>query len=109
VPHYEWVREQFDVLEPFDDVVLSYEVGATKPSTTIFERALEVIKCEPHECFYTDDIEAYVRRGREFGLQAEAFTETDVFLQHLARHGVNLNPAQRPGDRETGVQKLPLE
>ncbi len=91
-PHLRFVQETYDVLEHFDDFVLSYEVGAVKPDAAIFEAALQKINCPPEECFYTDDIEEYVITARGFGLRAEVFTDTENLLTHLESHGVNLPP-----------------
>ena len=44
------------LLERFDALVLSYEVGAVKPEPAIFEAALKAIECRPAECFFADDI-----------------------------------------------------
>src|SRR4051812_24573253 len=71
VAHFEHVSNSFDVLNRFDHHVVSFRVGACKPDAAIFEAALEAIHCKPHECFYTDDIPAYVEAARRFGLQAE--------------------------------------
>jgi HAD superfamily hydrolase (TIGR01549 family) len=91
-PHLRFVRENYEVLEYFDDFVLSYEVGAVKPDAAIFEAALRKIDCPPEECFYTDDIEEYVITARKFGLRAEVFTDTENLLIHLVGHGVQLLP-----------------
>jgi glucose-1-phosphatase len=88
VTHYEWVRQRFDLLDRFDATVLSFRVGAVKPEDAIFRHALESIGCEPHECFYTDDIPAYVERGRAFGLQTALFTDVPALVRHLATLGV---------------------
>ncbi len=85
--HLEWIRRKWNVLDAFDQLVLSYEVGAIKPEPAIFESALTAIQCPPEHCFYTDDIPAYVARGREFGLQAEVFTDVDNLIQHLGARG----------------------
>ncbi len=90
-PHVRFVREFYDVLEHFDDFVLSYEVGAVKPDAAIFEAALEKIQCPPEECFYTDDIPEYVEAARKHGLRAEVFTDTQGLLAHLETHGVQLS------------------
>jgi len=89
-PHVRFVRENWDVLNRFDDYVLSYEVGAIKPDAAIFTAALEKIGCPPERCLYTDDIEQYVLAAREFGLRSEVFTDTASFIGHLADHGVEL-------------------
>jgi HAD superfamily hydrolase (TIGR01549 family) len=83
VTHYEWVLEHFDLLNRFDECVLSYRVGAVKPDEAIFRAALESIQCLPEECFYTDDIEEYVARGRLFGLRAEVFRDVPTLTRQL--------------------------
>jgi HAD superfamily hydrolase (TIGR01509 family) len=88
VTHYEWVREQFDLLDRFDHCVLSYQVGAVKPEDAIFEKALAAIDCPPDECFYTDDIADYVARGRAFGLRAEVFRDVPTLTAQLEQLGV---------------------
>lgn len=86
--HFEFIRRRFDVLDQFDDFVLSYEVGALKPASAIFESALQKIDCEPSECFYTDDIVEYVEMARTFGIHAETFVDAETLVSHLQRHGI---------------------
>lgn len=90
-PHIRFVRENFDVLERFDDFVLSFEVGAVKPDARIFAAALAKIDCPPSECFYTDDIEEYVQAGRKHGLQAEQFVGTDSFIKQVSGRGIDFS------------------
>ena len=90
VSHFEFVQRTFDVLDRFDDFVLSYRVGAMKPEPAIYTAALHAIQCEPRECFYTDDIPDYVAQGRKFGLDAEVFTDTETFQQQLAARGITV-------------------
>ncbi len=87
--HFEFVQRRFNVLQKFDDFVNSFEVGAVKPEAAIFEAALHAIGCEPHECFYTDDIAEYVETGRSYGLQAEVFTDTASLIEQLERRGID--------------------
>jgi putative hydrolase of the HAD superfamily len=88
--HVQWIRQKWDVLDHFDQLVLSYKVGAIKPEPMMYEAALKAIHCKPEECFYTDDIPAYVARGREFGLQAEVFTDVKSLRVHLKDRGVTV-------------------
>jgi HAD superfamily hydrolase (TIGR01509 family) len=90
VIHYDWLRGWCDIFAPFHALVLSFQVGAVKPERKIFERALEEIHCDPSECFYTDDIPAYVAAGREVGLQAEVFTDIENFRRQLRGRGVTI-------------------
>lgn len=86
--HFDWVREKYDVLDRFDDFVVSYEAGAIKPESAIYELALTKIQCDPDECLYTDDIPEYVERGEEFGLKGTVFTTTDRFVHSLRTFGI---------------------
>jgi glucose-1-phosphatase len=86
--HFRFVRKEYPVLDLFDDFILSFEVGAMKPSPEIYEAALRVAGCAPEECFYTDDIPEYVAAGRAHGFQAEVFTTVDGLRGHLRDRGV---------------------
>ncbi len=86
--HVEFVRERFDILDRFDELVLSFEVRAVKPEPAIFDAVLRAIHCAPNEAFYTDDIAKYVATGRQRGLHAETYTNVPALRQQLAAHGV---------------------
>ena len=86
--HFEFVRERFDVLQPFDDFVLSCHAGAMKPDAPIYEAALRAIECDPANSFYTDDIAAYVTAARQYGIDAEVFTDTASLIPLLQARGV---------------------
>jgi putative hydrolase of the HAD superfamily len=88
--HVSFIKERFDVLSKFDELVLSYQVKAMKPDPPIYEAALKAIQCEPRECFYTDDIVENVERARGFGLQAEVFIDTKTFLSQLEQRNLFL-------------------
>ena len=90
ITHFEWVWDQFEVLQKFDDYVASYRVGAIKPEAAIFEAALDKIDCDPAECFYSDDIALYVETARSFGLQAEVFTDANTLRKYNGKLGVKL-------------------
>jgi glucose-1-phosphatase len=88
--HYDLVQRRFDVLRFFDDFVLSFEVQAMKPDFPIFRRALEVIKCDPAKCFYTDDVSDYILAARQHGIDAEVFTDVATLTRQLAERGVEV-------------------
>jgi len=94
VTHVRWIEEHFDVLNRFDQKVLSYEVGAVKPELAIYEAAIQAAQCEPSQALYTDDILPYVNAGRACGLNAVLFTDTETFLNDLTGFGLNLFPSE---------------
>ena len=71
--HFAMVRQRYPILRHFHDLVLSYEVKAMKPSPAIYREAIARAQCLPEECFYTDDIPAYVEGARREGIDAVQF------------------------------------
>ncbi len=94
ITHYEWVRDHYPHLGYFDDLVLSYEAGAIKPEAPIYESALRKIDCQPEECFYTDDIQAYIDQAKNYGLHAEVYVGNSQLIDHLIQHGISISPAK---------------
>ncbi len=86
--HFDWLRERYPLLQHFDAYTLSHEVKAMKPDERIFAAAVENARCRPEECFFTDDIQAYVDAARSFGIQAEQFTGETALRAHLTRYGI---------------------
>jgi FMN phosphatase YigB (HAD superfamily) len=86
--HVEYMREHFPILEVFDDLVLSCEVGMGKPQPEIYREAVRRSGCRPEECVFTDDIPAYVEAARSLGMQGIVFSDTARFERELPAAGV---------------------
>jgi HAD superfamily hydrolase (TIGR01493 family) len=86
--HFDMVRETYPLLRHFDDFVLSYEVKAMKPDPVIYQEAIARAQCRPEECFYTDDIAAYVEGARRQGINAVQFESREQLERDLAARGV---------------------
>ena len=71
--HFHMLEAHYPLLSRFDHSVLSYEVGALKPSAKIFEAAIARAGCEAQECFFTDDLAVNVEAARENGMDAVQF------------------------------------
>jgi putative hydrolase of the HAD superfamily len=97
--HYEMARARYSPLKYFDRTVLSYEVGAMKPSPAIYAAAIEQAGCAPEECFFTDDISTYVEAAKRAGIDAVQFTSPQRLMEELAMRGV-LNSKR---SKESGV------
>ncbi len=80
--------ETYPLLRHFHSYVLSYKVGAMKPSPLIYRKAIEAAGCEPGECFFTDDIEAYVEGARAQGIDAVRFQSAAQIEAELLKRGV---------------------
>jgi len=86
--HFEFVEKRYPLLRHFDEFVLSYRVGATKPSPAIYREAIARAGCRPEECFYTDDIAKFVEAARREGIDAVQFQSQRQLEGELAARGV---------------------
>jgi glucose-1-phosphatase len=86
--HFEMVSKNYPLLRHFDHLVLSYKVRALKPSPLIYEEALRHAHCAPQECFFTDDIAAYVEAARAAGIDAVQFENREQIERELKARGV---------------------
>ena len=71
--HFDSIVRRYPVLGWFDDFVLSYRVGALKPSPAIYQEAVRAAVCRPGECFFTDDKTENVAGAVTAGLDAVRF------------------------------------
>jgi putative hydrolase of the HAD superfamily len=86
--HVAHLRPRIPVLEKFDALILSCEVGAMKPEEAIYRRALEALQVEPQRAVFFDDMEPYVRAAERFGLHAHVFRSVDEVPGQLAELGL---------------------
>jgi epoxide hydrolase-like predicted phosphatase len=82
--HFAMVRQAYPLLRHFHELVLSYEVKAMKPDPRIFQQAVARAGCRPEECFYTDDIAAYVEGARKLGIDAVQFESAEQIQREMA-------------------------
>ena len=86
--HFSMLERDYPILKHFDDRILSYEVGAMKPSPRIYQEAIARAGCPAEECFFTDDIAAYVEGARREGIDAVQFQSASQVEEELRSRGV---------------------
>lgn len=82
-----WIRDYFlskDEQALFDDMVMSFEVGTTKPDPKIYQIALNNLGVKGNEAIFIDDIERYAQAGREVGMQAIVYKDFEQMKSDLA-------------------------
>jgi putative hydrolase of the HAD superfamily len=87
--HFEMIERKYPILRHFDAFVLSYRVGAMKPSRRIYDEAVRQAQCEPGECFFTDDIPDYVEGAKAAGIDAVQFENAQQIERELRARGVD--------------------
>lgn len=85
--HFNHISSNYPILQLFDQKVLSFEVGALKPDPRIYQKALSLARCEPAECFYTDDVAKFVLSAKTCGIDSEVFVDTPTLHRQLVERG----------------------
>jgi len=68
----------------FDPVVLSWEVGSSKPQGRIFEALIDTLGLNPHEILLIDDAAANIAAAKDLGLQGLLFSDAETLRTDLA-------------------------
>lgn len=71
------------VIDIFDTVIISAEVGAIKPSARIFEVALEQAKVSASEAVFIDDVNVNIEACEKIGMKGILFKDPQESLDQL--------------------------
>ncbi len=72
----------------FDPVVLSCEVGMSKPGEEIFVHLLEELELAPHECLFIDDRSNNIQAADSLGIHTIQFTGKEALVVQLEEYGL---------------------
>jgi 2-haloacid dehalogenase len=89
-------RPRFPFLEWFEGIVISGEVGITKPDARVYRHLIDQYRLEPATTVFIDDNEANVQAARDLGMIAIQF-EGSAALR-LALDQLGLLDGRRSGD-----------
>jgi len=88
VLHAAFLRPRLPVLERFDQVLLSCEVGAVKPEPAFYQEALRRLGCAPEEVAFFDDLPEFVQAANALGIRGHLFTTAEAFDTQLKALGL---------------------
>jgi putative hydrolase of the HAD superfamily len=86
--HVAWLRPRLPLLERFNHVLMSCEVGRVKPEPAFFQLALQRAGCAPHEAAFFDDLPEFVEAASALGLRGHLFTDAPTFDAQLKALGL---------------------
>ncbi|MHB8872115.1 MAG: HAD family hydrolase [Myxococcaceae bacterium] len=86
--HARFLRRQIPLLERFDRLLLSHELGLAKPDEAIYRAALEAAGTAPEATAFFDDIPEYVEAACRLGIRALVFKDTEAFPAQLGSLGL---------------------
>ena len=82
------IRHEFQFLALFDEIILSGEVGLTKPDPRIFELLLSRAGRTADECIFIDDSETNIRAAQALGFKTVHFESPEHLKHELHAFGV---------------------
>ena len=88
--HVEFIREKYRVLDYFDHLIFSYQVGSLKPDTKIFEHAIAAARRPAESLFFIDDREENILAAKGLGLNAHQFVSETKLVEALQLAGIEL-------------------
>jgi epoxide hydrolase-like predicted phosphatase len=74
-------REKFD--DVFDKMIISAEVGVTKPEARIYQIALEQLQVKAKEAVFVDDVQENIEACERLGMKGIRFTSPESALEQL--------------------------
>jgi epoxide hydrolase-like predicted phosphatase len=80
---HERLKDEWGVLDAFDQVIISAEVGMAKPDPRIFALTLERLKAAPSEVVFVDDFPENTQAAAAAGLHVVRFINTDQAIAEI--------------------------
>jgi 2-haloacid dehalogenase len=92
-------RPRYPFLEWFETIVISGEIGVSKPDPRIFRHLLEMTGLPAERCVFVDDSAANVRAAADLGMTAIRFEDPETLRVDLGDLGLLpvVSPRPRPG------------
>ena len=84
------LQDRFGFLDDFDVVVLSYEVGESKPSKKIFEELVRKSEVEAGPIVFADDNPDNLDGAKEVGITTFLYEGFEKYLDQLKSVGVSI-------------------
>jgi len=89
--HFLYAQKKYKILKIFDDYVLSYEIGYSKPNPMIFLKALKKAKTKPGQTLYIDDLYQFVLTAKAFGIKSVQYKTMEKLKKDLKSKNVILS------------------
>ncbi|MCF7890136.1 HAD family phosphatase [Candidatus Bipolaricaulota bacterium] len=88
--HFEHLEKKYEVSRLFDDCILSFRVGKTKPDPEIYKVAMQKAELPPEDLVFIDDTRENVLGANSLGLNAIHFRSPGGLREDLASFEIAL-------------------
>ncbi|MFH1189568.1 MAG: HAD family phosphatase [Candidatus Omnitrophota bacterium] len=86
--HFEFIRKKFSIVGIFDELVLSYQVGAIKPERKIYDEVIRAAGGKREGIFYIDDREDLVKAAIDIGIDSTKFEDIGKLRDVMENKGI---------------------
>ena len=88
--HIDWLRPRLPILEAFDYLFFSCDVGKVKPDPGFYLEALEQMGAPADQTAFFDDMPPYVEAARALGIHGFVFTDVERLKAQLLELGLRV-------------------
>ncbi|MDP3980509.1 MAG: HAD family phosphatase [Chlamydiota bacterium] len=88
--HFPYIRDNFPILQLFEEYILSYEEGIKKPDLDIYLRALDRLSLNADEVLFIDDQKRNIIPACALEIHAHHYTEMPLLLDHMKVLGIDI-------------------
>ncbi len=81
-------RKRYDILEQFDGIFVSGEIGVRKPYLEFYQLFLEQYAIEAQKAVFIDDVQENVEGAQQVGIHAIRFQNAQQLTQELKELGI---------------------
>lgn len=86
--HFEYIRKNFDIIKIFDEVIVSYMVGAIKPDKIIFDYVIRRAGGDKSKILYIDDREDLIKEATVLGIPSIRYEGAEKLAEAMAALGI---------------------
>ncbi|MFA4981777.1 MAG: HAD family phosphatase [Candidatus Omnitrophota bacterium] len=86
--HFEYIRNKFDIIGIFDEIILSYELGSVKPERAIYDNVIKRAGGKKEGILYIDDREDLIKEAQMLGIESVRYEGADKLRETMKVRGI---------------------
>jgi FMN phosphatase YigB (HAD superfamily) len=86
--HFEHIRKKFGIIDIFDELILSFAIGAIKPDRIIYDDVVRRAGGQRERLLYIDDREDLIIEARRLGIESIRFDGVDKLKDTMRQNGI---------------------
>ncbi len=88
--HYGYLQSTYNVARHFQELILSYQVGCSKPEAQIYHEVINRSGLPPENILFVDDLPDNIKAAQNVGIQAVQFTGIENLKRDLKSYGIEV-------------------